>query len=497
MSPLLHRGLGIAAVTALTCGMVAAPTGSLMVFDLTSSKLLREIDLGGQPDSIDISPDVEWAAIAVENQRDEEFTPEGLDEGALPQLPAGFLASIDLRGEVADWQVKRTELTGLQGMMAADDPEPEYVKFSPDGSQVPPTLQENNHVAIIYPRGQKVLNHFSAGTVTVDGVDTKKDGVIDPTGSITAPREPDSIGWVDGRPVATSNEGAWLGGTRGWTIFDSHDGKVTWDAGNSLEQQVIANGHWPEGRAAKKGVEPEGLAVAAFNGRRYAFVGSERANVVAVYDVTRPSKPRYLQMLPSTNGPEGLLPVPSRNLLVVSSEVDEAEKNIRATVQTYQFSRKAKTAYPQFTATDGIAWGALGALTADPKKPGRLWSATDAAYKDTSILGIDAKGSQGKGKKAIEGAKAPEKMLVETDAKGAVLREVKLPEGYAAKLGKQGIEGVTGTRDGKVLYVAMQREAKGEDVTRIARYDVTTGQWSFYGYQPQATKAGRRRSSRA
>ncbi|SJN23302.1 esterase-like activity of phytase family protein [Luteococcus japonicus] len=488
MSPLLHRGLGIAAVTALTCGMVAAPTGSLMVFDLTSSKLLREIDLGGQPDSIDISPDGEWAAIAVENQRDEEFTPEGLDEGALPQLPAGFPASIDLRGEVADWQVKRTELTGLQGMMAADDPEPEYVKFSPDGSQVPPTLQENNHVAIIDPRGQKVLNHFSAGTVTVDGVDTKKDGVIDPTGSITAPREPDSIGWVDGRPVATSNEGAWLGGTRGWTIFDSHDGKVTWDAGNSLEQQVIANGHWPEGRAAKKGVEPEGLAVAAFNGRRYAFVGSERANVVAVYDVTRPSKPRYLQMLPSTNGPEGLLPVPSRNLLVVSSEVEKAEKNIRATVQTYQFSRKAKTAYPQFTATDGIAWGALGALTADPKKPGRLWSATDAAYKDTSILGIDAKGSQGKGKKAIEGAKAPEKMLVETDAKGAVLREVKLPEGYAAKLGKQGIEGVTGTRDGKVLYVAMQREAKGEDVTRIARYDVTTGQWSFYGYQPQATK---------
>lgn len=138
MSPLLHRGLGIAAVTALTCGMVAAPTGSLMVFDLTSSKLLREIDLGGQPDSIDISPDGEWAAIAVENQRDEEFTPEGLDEGALPQLPARFLASIDLRGEVADWQVKRTELTGLQGMMAADDPEPEYVKFSPDGSQVPP-----------------------------------------------------------------------------------------------------------------------------------------------------------------------------------------------------------------------------------------------------------------------------------------------------------------------------------------------------------------------
>lgn len=318
-------------------------------------------------------------------------------------------------------------------------------------------------------------------------MDTKKDGVIDPTGSITEPREPDSIGWVDGRHVATSNEGAWLGGTRGWTIFDSHDGKVTWDAGNSLEQQVIANGHWPEGRAAKKGVEPEGLAEATFNGRRYAFVGSERANVVAVYDVTRPSKPRYLQMLPSTNGPEGLLPVPSRNLLVVSSEVDKAEKNIRATVQTYQFSRKAKTAYPQFTATDGIAWGALGALTADPKKPGRLWSATDAAYKDTSILGIDAKGSQGKGKKA-KPARITRELPVTKDGKQACYDV----EGIWLKRDRSsfwlGIEGVTGTRDGRVLYVAMQREAKGEDVTRIARYDVTTGQWSFYGYQSQATK---------
>ncbi|WP_420174520.1 esterase-like activity of phytase family protein [Luteococcus sp. OSA5] len=509
-----------------TDGKFTDPKGSLLVFDLDGRELLREIDLGGQPDSIDVSPDGDWAAIAIENQRDEEFTPEGLDEGDLPQPPAGFLASLDLRADVADWQVKRTDLTGLEGMVAGTDPEPEYVKFSPDGSRVALTLQENNHVAIIDPRRQKVLNHFSAGTVTVDGVDTKKDGVIDPTGSITAPREPDSIGWVDDRHVATANEGDWKGGTRGWSIFDARTGKVTWDAGNSLEQQIIANGHWPEGRAAKKGVEPEGLAVATFNGRRLAFVGSERANVVAVYDVTKPSRPRYLQMLPSTNGPEGLLPVPSRNLLVVSSEVDEAENNIRATVQTYQMGRKTKPAYPQVTATDDIAWGALGALSADPKKPGVLWSATDAAYEDTRILQVRATGSQakGKGKKAqparitreipvttdgkqasydvegiwfkrdrsgfwlgVEGAKGPENMLVETDAKGSVLREVTLPEGYAATLGKQGIEGVTGTADGKVLYVAMQREAKGEDVTRIGRYDVEAGTWTFYGYRLEST----------
>lgn len=502
-----------------TDGDFAHPKGALLVLDASSRKLLREVDLGGQPDSIDVSPDGAWATIAIENQRDEDATPKGLKKGDLPQAPAGFLASIRIDGPVQQWQVKRTELTNLPGMAAPSDPEPEYVKISPDGRYAALTLQENNQIAIIDYRKQQVVKSFSAGTATVTGVDVKKDGVINPTGSITAAREPDSIGWIDDRHVATTNEGDWLGGTRGWTVFDSRTGKVTWDAGNSLEQQVIAHGNWPESRAEKKGVEPEGLAVATFRGKRYAFVGSERANVVAVYDVSNPAKPSFLQLLASTNGPEGILPVPSRNLLVVSSEVDEAENNVRASVQLYRFTKgKARSRaaqlrrYPQITATGGIGWGALGALTADPRTPGKLWSATDAAYANTRILSIDATRTPARitgetpvtkdGQQAsydveglwrkrdgkgfwlgVEGATGPENLLVETDAKGAVLREVKIPAGYAAKLGKQGIEGVSGSTNGKVLYVAFQREAKGEDVTRIGRYDIAKGSWTFYGYQ--------------
>lgn len=504
-----------------TGGDFAHPKGSLLVVDASSRTVVRDIDLGGQPDSIDVSPDGRWATIAIENQRDEETAPAGGKKGDLPQAPAGWLATVRLDGSPARWQPTRTLLTNLPGMVAPTDPEPEYVKISPDGRYAALTLQENNHIAIIDYKQNTVVRSFSAGTATVTGVDTKKDGVIDPTGTVTAPREPDSIGWVDNGHVATANEGDWKGGTRGWTIFDAQSGAVTWDAGNGLEQQVIKNGSWPEDRAAKKGIEPEGLAVATFGGRRLAFVGSERANVVAVYDVTNVKAPKYLQMLPTTNGPEGILPVPSRNLLVVSSEVDDAATAVRASVQLYSLGERQNAplaSWPQLTSDAGIPWGALGALTADPKVPGKLWSATDSAYANTRILGIDATRTPAQvvsqlpvtkaGKQAsydveglwrmrdgagywlgVEGGTGAENKLVEVDASGAVRREVMLPAGYTAMLGKQGIEGVTGTPDGRVLYVAMQREATGEDVTRIGRYDIAAGTWTFYGYPLEKTSA--------
>ena len=37
-----------------------------------------------------------------------------------------------------------------------------------------------------------------------------------------------------------------------------------------------------------------------------------------MYDVSEPAAPRFRQILPTTPGPEGVLPIPSRNLLAVS-----------------------------------------------------------------------------------------------------------------------------------------------------------------------------------
>lgn len=521
-----------------------APSGRLDVVDLATRTPVRSIDLGGQPDSIAVTHDGAHAVIAMENQRDEDVLPdtgEG-EEGDLPQAPAGFLQFVDLPGtDPAAWQVRPVALDeaalAAAGLDTPQDPEPEYVSINPSDTKVAVTLQENNGVAVLDVVSGELENVFSAGSVALEGVDAEDDGAIDQTGSVeTAPREPDAIGWIDDEHVATANEGDWKGGTRGWSVFEAATGDVVWDAGSSVEELAVRVGLHNEDRAGKKGVEMEGLAIAKLDGVRYAFVGSERSNFVAVYDVSRPAKPRFVQVLATTNGPEGILPVPSRNLLVVSSEEDAAEDGVRASVSVFgkgqRYARSAGTpAFPSIVSADArtatgdpkpIGWTALGALSADPAQRDRLWTVTDAAKSPTSILAVTTKGSPAvidreivvteagepvgldaegiwarpsvRGKAGgfwlgVEGATGPGNALVRVSASGGVQERVSLPDDVAAGLGKWGIEGVTGIVDraGEHLFVALQRGLTSDDgvggYARIGRYDVATGEWTWFGYE--------------
>ncbi|ODA75525.1 esterase-like activity of phytase family protein [Streptomyces sp. AVP053U2] len=527
------------------------PSGRLDVISLRDRKRVASHDLGGQPDSVAISADERYAAIAMENERDEEATPPGGEEGDLPQLPAGFVQIVDLRGaSPAKWRVRPVPLTRKDGsalpeLVAAGiteptDPEPEYVSVN-GRNQLAVTLQENNGVVLVdLPTGE-VTKAFDAGTVSVDGIDTADDGTIDLTGSITGvPREPDALNWIDDRYFATANEGDWRGGSRGWTVFDSRTGKVAWDAGNTFERLSVRYGLHNEGRAGKKGTEPEGLAVAEYGGVRYAFVGSERSNFVAVYDVSRPASPVFRQMLPATNGPEGLLPIPGRGLLAVSSEVDDALAGVRASVSLFRLGR-GTPAFPSIvSASDStgapIGWGALGALSAVPGTRDRLVSVTDAAYTPTRILTVDTgQGSKpgsrpGPGKPggqpalitgeltvkdaegqpvgydaegvfarpqggywlAVEGGNGAGNKLVRLDRSGVTRQAVALPAAVAEGLGSQGFEGVTATTDRhgrEIVWAALQREVAGDPsgTVRLGRYDVAAGTWSWYGYRLGAT----------
>lgn len=511
------------------------PSGQLLVFDLTSSAPVADwtplavIELGGQPDSVDVSDDGETVVIAIENQRDEDVAPPGGGDGDLPQAPAGFLAVVDLHRATPAWKVRAISLTGLAGLDTPEDPEVEYVAIAPDNRHVAVTLQENNGVAIVDLRTKKVRNHFSAGVVTLDGVDTVEDGAIDPSGTLTdVPREPDSIGWIGNGYVATANEGDWKGGSRGWTIFDAATGAVVWDAGTSFEHLAISLGQYPENRSENKGSEPEGLAVAEFDGVPYAFVGSERGNFVAVYDVSDPTNPVLTQALPSTAGPEGLLPIPSRDLLVVSSEVDEAADLIRATVQVYERG-VGSPAFPTLVSAEvqgaPFGWGALGALSADPADADRLYAAWDSYYSPSAILSVDIAQSpativrtlpivDGAGDPVsydvegiwaqpdggfwlgVEGTSGAGNLLVEVDASGTAVREVGLPADIVGAVRGQGIEGVTGsgTGDGQVLYFVLQRNLSnltGEpiDTARIGRFVPATGDFSWFGYPLETTTA--------
>ncbi|GGK22272.1 hypothetical protein GCM10011583_62820 [Streptomyces camponoticapitis] len=512
------------------------PSGRLDVISLRDRRRVASHDLGGQPDSIAISKDQRYAAIAIENERDEEATPPGGEEGDLPQLPAGFVRIVDLKGAApTQWRTRAVPLTrpdgkALPALVAAGiteptDPEPEYVSIN-GRDQLVVTLQENNGVVLLDLPTGRITKAFSAGTASVDGIDTVEDGKIDLTGSITdVPREPDSVGWIDDRYLATANEGDWRGGTRGWSVFDSRTGKVVWDAGNSFEEIAARHGLHNESRAEKKGTEPEGLAIAEFDGVRYAFVGSERSNFVAVYDLSRPTSPVFRQVLATTNGPEGLLPIPSRDMLAVSSEEDDASVNVRASVSLFRLGGHTPSFPSIVSAGDSggapIGWGALGALSAVPGKSHQLYSVTDAAYSTTKILTLEAgrqpavitrsltvKGTDGQPTGydvegihareqggfwlAVEGATGAGNKLVRLDSAGNTRQVVDLPADIAAGLAGQGFEGVTATTDRRgheVVWATLQREVKTDPAgtVRLGRYDVESDTWSWYGYRIGST----------
>lgn len=520
-----------------TAGDFANPKGRVDIVRISDRTRVSSIDLKGQPDSIAISPagapGKPTAAIAMENQRDED-----LNDGNLPQLPTGFVQTIDLSGDAKDWKAtpirfeddngKLLDAVKKAGLDTPEDLEPEYVSIN-GKNQLAVTLQENNGVAIIDLQTNRITNVFSAGSAEVKGVDTQSDKLINPTDTLPAtPREPDAIAWIDDNHVATANEGDWKGGTRGWTVFDA-SGKIVWDAGNSVENLAIRHGLHNNKRAKKKGVEIEGIATAKMNGTNYAFVGSERSNFVAVYNVNDPANPQFVQMLFTTNGPEGILPIPERNMLAVSSEVDEPDNAVRSAVTLYRLG--GQESQPSIVSTDEgdapIGWGALGALTADPKDANRLYAASDSAYANGWVYTVDASkqpaviterravkrdgapaedldiegisvAADGGFWIASEGKKGKDNRLFHTDKDLNITSTVELPADVAEHIGKWGLEGVSSTKDEngvEQLFVAIQRplwkdpEAKdrealeGENTTRIGKYDTKTKKWQWFGYE--------------
>lgn len=309
-----------------TDGDFTHPSGRLDVVDLATATVVHSLDLGGQPDSIGIAPDGATAAVAIENQRDEELVVDGVD-GGLPQAPAGFVVALHLAGNPADWTATRVDVAGLPGLRFPEDPEPEFVDVDARGVAAV-TLQENDAVVLVDLVEATVLSSFSAGEVHRADADLHDDGRVRLTERLTAPREPDGIQWTADGNLVTADEGDLApepSGGRGWTVF-SPEGEVLWTAGGSAERALARAGRYPDDRSDDKGAEFEGAEVATFghgrSARQYAFIGSERGNAVLTYVLQDDCAPRLVQVLPTGTAPEGVLAVPSRNLLLTSDEGD-------------------------------------------------------------------------------------------------------------------------------------------------------------------------------
>ena len=130
-------------------------------------------------------------------------------------------------------------------------------------------------------------------------------------------------------------------GGRSFSIWSSDVSRV-FDSGDDLEQRTKAlpnvlfnashDNNTLDSRSTSKGPEPEGVAVAKFGSKTFAFIGLERVGGVMVYDVTDPTAAKFVNYLNTRDGingdrgPEGLTIIKASDspngkpLLVVGNE---------------------------------------------------------------------------------------------------------------------------------------------------------------------------------
>ncbi len=482
-----------------------APSGFLVEIDVATQAEVGRCDLPGQPDSVAVAPDGSFLAVAIENERDED-----LGDGRVGQLPGGAVFMVDLTDEgLIDCGTARiADVTGL-AEIAPEDPEPEFVSINGE-NEVVVTMQENNHIVVLNAAGE-VLSHFSAGMVTLEGIDTDEEGALVFSDTLTWPREPDSVAWIDDTHFAIANEGDMDGGTRGWTIF-SQDGEVVYESGTDFEYAIVEIGHYPEERSGNKGVEPESVTFDVFGGTPFVFVGAERASVVGVYDITDPANPVLTQLLPSGIGPEGYVTIPERGLLVSANETDDAGPRAHVMIFEYQ---DAQAVYPHLTSAgmdELTGWGAIsGQVMAED---GTIYAVSDSFYAmqptifhidvsqtparivdairvtregqpaqlmDMEGIALDGDGgfwiaSEGRSDRLVPHA------IYHVGADGAIEDFVALPDELLAVETRFGFEGIT--RVGDMLYIAVQREWRDDPANhaKVLGYNIETGDWSVIHY---------------
>ena len=489
------------------------PSGYLGAIDVATGEMLGQCELGGQPDSTAAAKDGSFVAVAIENERDED-----LEDGRVGQLPGGFVTLVDTADGGLDCDsLRQADVAGLSDI-APEDPEPEFVHINDQG-EVVVTMQENNHIVVLSRDGE-LLSDFSAGSVTIEGVDATEDGalIFDETLEDVV-REPDAVAWIDDDHFAIANEGDMDGGSRGWTIF-SQEGEVIYDSGTSFEEALIEIGHYPEGRSENKGVEPESITFGAFDGTPMVFVGSERGSVVGVYDVTDPANPELLQLVPSGVGPEGYVAIPSRNLLVSANEEDLGGP--RAHVMIYEYNAEP-AGYPMLTsegADELIGWGAISGMVAG--EDGTIYAVNDSYYAtQPTIFVIDTTQDPARITDAIRvtrDGQPAQKLDLEgitrdgeggfwlasegnTDAlyphaifhvngAGEIQEEIAFPKALQDVARRWAAEGIT-LVDG-TLWIAIQREFDDDpaDTAKLVSYDIESGEWGAVSYPKETAESG-------
>jgi hypothetical protein len=125
-------------------------------------------------------------------------------------------------------------------------------------------------------------------------------------------------------------------GSRSFSVWNPITGNLVFDSKNELDKKAQLLAVYDDGRSDDKSVEPEAITVGRVGARRIAIVGLERADAIAIYDITNPAAPVFVKMIKTGDAPEGVLFISAskspigQSLIVVSSENDGVVKVYKA-----------------------------------------------------------------------------------------------------------------------------------------------------------------------
>lgn len=126
-------------------------------------------------------------------------------------------------------------------------------------------------------------------------------------------------------------------GARSFSVWNANSGQLVFDSKNELDNKAKELGIYDDTRSDDKSVEPEAITIGRVGNKLVAFVGLERADAVAIYDITNPTAPVFVKMIKTGDAPEGVLFISAskspiqQSLMVVSSENDGLVKVYKAT----------------------------------------------------------------------------------------------------------------------------------------------------------------------
>lgn len=207
---------------------------------------------------------------------------------------------------------------------------PVYGMYQPDGIAV----MSNNNVPFIFTANEGDSRDYDGFSeeVRIGNNAVVLDADIFPNAAFLKQREnlgrlniTNTMGDTDGD---NDYDKLYSYGARSFSIWNGHTGKQIYDSGDFLDKTAVLEGSYDDTRSDDKGAEPEAVVIGRVGNKNLLFVGMERADAVAVYDVTNPVKPKYLQWLKSGDAPEGIIFIPAeespvgKSLLIVSSEND-------------------------------------------------------------------------------------------------------------------------------------------------------------------------------